>query len=66
MELNSISSTTPTINTGVLQGSILGPVWFSMYINYMPNISNAFNFILHTDDSMLLSAIKNTLAIQQM
>ena len=62
MELNSISTTTSTINTGVLQGSILGPVWFLMYINYMPNAGNAFNFILYTDDSMLLSAIQNTLA----
>ena len=65
---NSISSITSTINinTDVVQGSILAPVWFLIYINYMPNASNAFNFILYNDDSMLLSAIQNTLAMQQM
>ena len=65
---NSISSITPTINinTDVVQGSILAPVWFLIYINYMPNASNVFNFILYNDDSMLLSAIQNTLAMQQM
>ena len=58
VELNSISSTTPTLNTGVPQGwSILGPVWFLIYIFNMPNDSHAFKFILYTDDSMLLSAI---------
>ena len=65
---NSISSITSTtnINTDVVQGSILATVWFLIYINYMPNASNAFNFILNNDDSMLLSAIQNTLAMQQM
>ena len=65
---NSISSITSTINinTDVVQGSILTPVWFLIYINYMPNARNAFNFILYNDDSMLLSAIQNTLVMQQM
>ena len=65
---NSISSITSTINinTDVVQGSILAPIWFLIYINYMPNASNAFNFILYNDDSMLLSTIQNTLAMQQM
>ena len=63
VELNSISSTTPTLNTGVSQGSILGPVWFLIYIYNMPNDSHAFKFILYADDSMLLSAIQNNLVM---
>ena len=63
VELNSISSTTPTLNTGVPQGSILGPVWFLIYIYNMPNDSHAFKFILYTDDSMLLGAIQNNLVM---
>ena len=59
VELNSIPSTTPTLNTGVPQGwSILGPIWFLIYIYNMPNDSHAFKFILYTDDSMLTSAIQ--------
>ena len=66
MEMNSISSTTSMLNTSVLQGSILGPVWFLICINHMPNASNAFKFILYTDHSMPLTAIQNTVAMQQM
>ena len=54
------------LNTGVLQGSILGPVWFLICINYTPIAGNAFKFILYTDDYKLLSAIQNTLVMQQM
>ena len=52
------------LNTGVLQGSILGPVWFLICINYMLNANNAFKLILYTDNSKLLSAIQNTLVMQ--
>ena len=54
------------LNTGVLQGFILGPDWFLICINYMLHASNAFKFIPYTDNSKLLSAIQNTLVMQQM
>ena len=42
VELNSTSSTTPTLNTGVPQGwSIPGPVWFLIYLYNMPNDSHS-------------------------
>ena len=57
---------TSMLYTGVLQGSILGPVWFLICINYMPIARNIFKIFLYTDDYKLLSAIQNTLVMQQM
>ena len=64
VELNNTSSTISTLNIGVPQGSILGPLLFLIYINDMPNASNAFKFILYADDSTLFSTIEYTLPMQ--
>ena len=48
---NGTSSEVKAITCGVPQGSVLGPLLFFLYINYLPNISNRLQFFLFADDT---------------
>ena len=59
VEYNNTKSTILDINTGVPQGSILGPLLFIIYTNDIKNISDSFEKIFYADDTSLLNTLIN-------
>ena len=51
VEYNGICSLKSVIRCGVPQGSILGPLFFLMYINDIHNASNILEMVLFADDT---------------
>ena len=41
------------IKTGIPQGSILGPLFFSIYINDLVNSSTKFTYLMYADDTTI-------------
>ena len=53
VDFNGFISDTLEINTGVPQGSVLGPFLFSVYIDDLPSCTDLFNMIMYADDTTL-------------
>jgi len=58
VELNNAKSTLLPIQTGVPQGSILGPLLFIIYINDLSNASDLFYPIIYADDTTLFTTLQ--------
>ena len=59
VSINGNNSEYKSVESGVPQGSILGPLLFLIYINDFPKSSNFFKFNLFADDSTLSFSYKD-------
>ena len=50
---NNTKSNISSVEIGVLQGSILGPLLFLIYTNELPNISSTLSYIQLADDTII-------------
>jgi hypothetical protein len=53
VQFNNISSIQKLIQCGVPQGSILGPMFFILYVKYFPNASQLARPLLFADDTSI-------------
>ena len=59
VSLGDTRSDFSAIRCGVSQGSMLGPLLFIIYINYIVNTSSVLNYVLFADDTNLFASHKN-------
>ena len=63
--VNGIESSIKPIETGVPQGSVLGPLFFLIYINDITNCIQDDKVTLFADDTSILYQDKNLIALKQ-
>ena len=59
MALNGTFSLWSKVKSRVLQGSILGPILFFLFVNDMSEVLNSLNLIMFADNSKYFKAIKS-------
>ena len=57
--VDGVASECEAVTSGVPQGSVLGPIFFLVYINDMAKCSNHFSVRLFADDTIIYKAVKS-------
>ena len=65
VQLNNVTSDLDLIKHGVPQGSILGPLFFLLYINDIANCSSILKFYLFADDTTIFFSHKNPQKLEE-
>ena len=65
MKISGAVSNFKLINSGILQGSVLGPILYLIYVNDLPFISNLFSTCLFADDTTLIFESLNNVELVQ-
>ena len=59
VDFNGKLSSMLSVNKGIPQGSILGPLFFIIYINDLPMASDMFHCIIYADDTTITGTIED-------
>ena len=62
--MNGIQSEQAIVECGIPQGSVLGPLLFSLYINDLGNVVNKSKLSLYADDTCIYYSSKNATEIK--
>ena len=54
VSLGNVTSDSMDISYGVPQGSILGPLLFTLYINDLPSVNKTCTVIIYADDTAII------------